>query len=213
MRLKIIISILLFSIFSLIPGAYARENSLYSGTLAYKSGDYAGAIREFAKAGAKGQYIVGLFYYNGSGVRQDLQQAAFWLHKSAVQGHPGASYLLGVINEEGKGVRKDDKKAVKCYRKAAESGNADAESRLGFMYKDGRGIAKDSKEAVKWFRKAAVCGRVEAQYALGIMLENGYGVKRDTAEAAKWFRIAASQSLPSADDIEKQLVSRKYAAQ
>jgi len=133
MRHSIIITALLFSIFSLIPAAHAGQNGLRSGTQAYERGDYSGAIREYAKAGAKGQYIVGLFYYNGSGVSQDMQQAQFWLKKSAEQGHAGASYLLGTIYEDGIGVRKDNKEALKWYRNSAAAGNINAESRLAFM--------------------------------------------------------------------------------
>jgi len=133
MRHSTIITALLFSIFSLIPAAHAVQNGLRSGTQAYERGDYSGAIREYAKAGAKGQYIVGLFYYNGSGVGQNMQQAQFWLKKSAEQGHAGASYLLGTIYEDGIGVRKDNKQALKWYRNSAAAGNINAESRLAFM--------------------------------------------------------------------------------
>jgi TPR repeat protein len=213
MRHKTIIPLLLFSIFSLIPITYAGQNYLSSGTQAYERGDYAGAIREYGKAGARGQYIAGLFYYNGSGVSRDMKQAALWLKKAAEQGHSGASYLLATMYEGSKGVRKDNREAVKWYRNAAVTGNADAATRLGFMYRDGKGIAKDSKEAVKWFRNAAAHGRVEAQFALGMMLENGHGIKRDTAEAAKLFRITASHSLPRATECREQQSSSNYAVQ
>jgi len=213
MRHRIIIPLLLFAIISLNLTALAGQSAMSSGTQAYERGDYAGAIREYAKAGARGQYIAGLFYYNGSGVSRDMKQAAFWLKKAAEQGHSGASYLLATMYEGGKGFRKDNREAVKWYRNAAVAGNADAATRLGFMYRDGKGIAKDSKEAVKWFRNAAARGRVEAQFALGMMLENGHGIKRDTAEAAKWFRIAASHTLPGATECGEQLLSCNYAVQ
>ena len=60
------------------------------GLTAYKSGDYATAIREWttlAKQGdASAQHNLGQLYYQGKGVPQDDKTAAKWFRLAAKQG-------------------------------------------------------------------------------------------------------------------------------
>jgi TPR repeat protein len=200
MRHKIIIPLLLFSTLCLYPTAQAGNPHLISGTQAYERGDYQGAIHEYVQAGPDGQYVAGMFYYNGSGVRRDLTKAAFWFKKAAEEGNSGASYILGTMYEDGIGVDKDKKQAAKWYHYAANSGDAKAAYRLGYLYKMGNGVTHDHQVAATWFRKAAKHGNASAAYSLAMMREKGDGIKQDHEKAAKWFRVAAEKSASSVEN-------------
>ena len=71
-----------------LTGAQAQD--LKKGLQAYKSGDYATAIKEWrplAEAGDPGaQYNLGSNYVQGKGVAKDLFQAYFWFELAARQG-------------------------------------------------------------------------------------------------------------------------------
>jgi TPR repeat protein len=97
------------------------------GVTAYKSGDYATALREWtplAKQGdASAQFNLGLMYEKGQGVQQDYKTAVRWYRLAAKQGYVNAQYNLGVMYQNGQGVPQDYKTAVKWYRLAAEQGH------------------------------------------------------------------------------------------
>jgi TPR repeat protein len=60
------------------------------GFAAYKSGDYAAALREFKPLAQQGdasaQFTLGMMYANGQGVTQDVKAAVTWWKLAAKQG-------------------------------------------------------------------------------------------------------------------------------
>lgn len=46
------------------------------------------------------EYAVGYLYANGLGTAQDLQMAAFWVRKAAMQGYPDAVRALSVLDKQ-----------------------------------------------------------------------------------------------------------------
>jgi len=169
------------------------------GVTAYKSGDYATALREWTPLAEQGdaaaQYKLGLMYHNVRGVPQDDRVAVTWYRLAANQGDAHAQYNLGVMYERGSGVPQDYKTAVTWYRLAAEQGDAVAQYNLGLMYHNGRGVPQDYKAAVTWYRLAAKQGYANAQYNLGLMYAKGNGVLKDYVRAYMWWSIAASHEL------------------
>ena len=67
-------------------GSVCAQN-FQNGVKAYKSGDYATALKEWkalAEQGIAGaQYNLGLMYKNGQGVVQDYKAAVKWFRKAA----------------------------------------------------------------------------------------------------------------------------------
>src|SRR5262245_51719027 len=61
------------------------------GVRAYKSGDYATALREWLPLAQQGdagaQFLIGALYVQGQGVPQDYGQATQWFRRAAEQGH------------------------------------------------------------------------------------------------------------------------------
>jgi uncharacterized protein len=109
------------------------------GWNAYKSGDYATALREWtplAKQGhASAQYYLGFMYYHGQGVPQNYKTTVKWWTLDAKQGDPAAQYKLGRMYKNGRGVPQDDKTAAKWYRLAAKQDYGDAWSKLRDLQK------------------------------------------------------------------------------
>ncbi|MDB6064502.1 MAG: repeat-containing protein [Pedosphaera sp.] len=140
---------------------------------------------------AEAQYLLGLYYQEGKGVRQDYAEAAKWFVKSAKLGNADAAAALGLLYQEGLGMEQDHAKALKWYRQGAEGGSSDAEFGLGFCYSEGMGVKENKKEALKWFIKAAEQGHEVAAYNLGTAYTHGHGAEIDHAEAARWFAQAA----------------------
>ncbi len=152
------------------------------------------AVKANAEKGdVHAQSNLGLRYFKGQGVAQDLGEAVKWFRKAAEQGDAAAQFNLGSSYDNGQGVTKDNAEAVKWYRKAAEQGNVNAQNNLGTCYVNGQGIDQDYAEAVKWFRKAAEQGDARGQNNLGVAYYKGVGVTQDYAEAAEWYRKAAEQ--------------------
>ena len=84
-----------------LTGAQAQD--LKKGLQAYKSGDYATAIKEWrplAEAGDPGaQYNLGFNYVQGKGIAKDLVQAYFWFGLAARQGRGIATQLRDGISK------------------------------------------------------------------------------------------------------------------
>ncbi|MCI7046793.1 tetratricopeptide repeat protein [Helicobacter sp.] len=105
-----------------------------------------------AKQGdAEAQFLLGLMYDQGQGVKQDYEKAAEWFSKAANQGYAKAQYNLGAMYENGQAVRQDYKKAFEWYSKAANQGYAKAQYNLGAMYEKGYGVRQDLKKAKEYF--------------------------------------------------------------
>ena len=169
---------------------------LRKGAVAYKSGDYATALREWTPLAEQGdagaQSFLGMMYAKGEGVSKNYKTAVKWYKLAAEQGHARSQFILGLMYEEGKGVPQDYKTAVKWYKLAAEQGNADAQSKLGYMYDTGKGVPKKPKTALKWWKLAAEQGNATAQTNMGAMYGLGKGVIQDWVYAHMWGNLGAS---------------------
>ncbi len=144
------------------------------------------------------QFILGLRYEDGSGVKKDLKEAVRLYRLAADQGHAPAQNNLGACYQRGIGVDKDTQEAVRLYRLAANQEYAAAQKKLGFCYEKGIGVRKDLKEAVRLYRLAADQGYAAAQNKLGFCYEKGTGVEKDDKEAVRLYRLAADQGYTAA---------------
>ena len=138
-----------------------------------------------------GQYLYGLCLNYGTGIKQDLAQAAQWLKKAADQNHPDAQNRLGVMYQEGKGVAVNFELAANLYRMSAEQGNLDGQFNLAMLYRTGRGVPANDAMAIAWLRKVADQNDAQAQNYLGWMYSQGLGGPVNDREAAVWYRKSA----------------------
>ncbi|MBC8208824.1 MAG: sel1 repeat family protein [Desulfobulbaceae bacterium] len=85
-------------------------------------------FKKAAEGGISGAYLyLGLKYENGSGITQNLRQAAICYCQAADDDWAAARYFLAVLYQDGRGVPQDDRIALAWYRLAAEQGYPGAE--------------------------------------------------------------------------------------
>lgn len=155
----------------------------------------------------KYQLQYGYMFFTGQGpggrgaFTKDLDQAIYWISKSAAQGNVDATCILGRVYME----KGDFATARKCFREAAEKGDVDACENLALAYGTGDGVAEDKVEAHKWFLKAAELGSAFSQYVVGQNLFDGTGVQANPGEAMGWFEKAANQGQENAQFMMGQL--------
>lgn len=173
----------------------SKANS--AGKKAFKEKNYRKAFEIFKVDAENGsvpdQFMLGLMYGKGYGVKKDYNQAYKWFKLSADKGYVKSQFSLGHMYRAGRGVSKNPELAMKWLLKAAEAGYADAQANVGAYYRKGWGVKKDSKKAEYWLRKAADQGQPKAAAFLGMLYEDGDELKKDLDEAKKYYRIAASK--------------------
>ena len=100
------------------------------GLTAYKSGDFATALREWTPLAEQGnaaaQGNLGVMYEKGQGVPRDDKTAVKWSRLAAKQGLSSAQYNLFVMLANGRGIPKDYIRAYMWASIAASSGHKDA---------------------------------------------------------------------------------------
>lgn len=114
---------------------------LGGGYQSYLKGDYAAAFEEWlplAELGdAEAQYNLGVMYDEGAGRPRDLDVAAGWYRKAALQGFLDAQSNLGMMYYHGEGVDRDLAEAARWFRLAADQGDAEAVRILEIMERSG----------------------------------------------------------------------------
>lgn len=182
-------------------GNRALNNSIQLGgdeeCLAESAQCYSKGITWYRKSAdrgnARGEYLLGIAYTNGTGVEQDDDEAIKWCLLSAKKGYAPAQHQVGVFSALGVKDEPNYAEAFNWYRLAAEQGYPDSQHNLAVCYLAGQGVDKDLAEAVKWEKLAAEQGHALAMYNLGTIYHDGVGVEKDYAEAAYYFEEAARQ--------------------
>jgi TPR repeat protein/ubiquitin-protein ligase len=99
--------------------AQNSETLFQEGRSAFEFGEYGAAVAPFLTAAEGGhvraQFLLGLLYYFGEGVAENLSQAAWWFRKAAEQGDPEAAFHLAFCYYTGEGVTKDPCEAARWF--------------------------------------------------------------------------------------------------
>tara|TARA_B100000686_G_C16613521_1_gene875126 strand:+ start:321 stop:836 length:516 start_codon:yes stop_codon:yes gene_type:complete len=107
LRLIALVVLVLLTATAAVP-AYADYEQ---GLRHYEAKRYFQAIDNFTLMAARGhsgsEFMMGVMYFYGNGVRRDSGIAAVWFHKSALKGHAPAQLAFGSIHIRGVGVGKD----------------------------------------------------------------------------------------------------------
>lgn len=112
---------------------------------------------------AECMFRVGLAFALGEGIKQDNQQAIFWLAEADKKGHVHASGILAFAYLNGDPFPKDEVEGVKWLRRSAELGNAVSQYGMGMSYSVGTGNTPiDKIKALEWLKKAAANGYTKA---------------------------------------------------
>ena len=96
------------------------------GFAAYKSGDFATALREWTPLAEQGiavaQSNLGLMYVKGEGVPQDYKTAVKWFSLAAKQGNANAINSLKIM-EKRVAAKKEETKRKKKYNRSGKMGS------------------------------------------------------------------------------------------
>jgi uncharacterized protein len=85
----------------------------------YFSGPAASVAAAAERGDVRAQTRLGYMYEYGTGVPQNMVEAAYWLHRAAVAGDPQAQYLIGELYDKGFGVPQDPITSYVWYNLAA----------------------------------------------------------------------------------------------
>nr|WBF70220.1 putative sel1-like repeat-containing protein [Megavirus caiporensis] len=155
------------------------------------------SVKMTAKTGdSMAQYNLGEMYYQGFGVKKNIQKAIKWIIKSADQNNKYGLINLARFYEYGDGVLLDIDKAIKLLKNAACQNLPNAQYYLGrlYMIRDPRNL----ELAFKYYQQAANQNHSYAQYWLAMQYRYGQGVTKDYQTGINWLTLSADQGLNSA---------------
>lgn len=165
------------------------------GIAAYHQGKFEIAYKEFSAASksgdATGQHLLASLYYQGQGVKQDIQKSVDLFKKAANQNYLPSIANLGVMYMEGTGVEQSYSEAFNYYKKAAELGDLQSIFNVGQFYRKGAGVEQNNEKAAHWYRLAAERGSLGAQNEYGLLFAQGQGVPLDYIQAYAWINMPA----------------------
>ncbi|XP_053107817.1 protein sel-1 homolog 3 isoform X2 [Hemicordylus capensis] len=172
-----------------------------------------------------------MLFWGQQGVEKDLEAAAEWYAKGALETEdPVSIYDYSIVLFKGQGVKKNRRLALHLMRKAASKGLPQAVNGLGWYYHN---FKRDYAKAAKYWLKAEAMGNPDASFNLGALYLDGIypGMTgRNNTIAADYFRKAAETghmegmlrcslyyitgNLPSFPrDPEKAVIWTKYVAE
>ncbi len=149
-----------------LPAAHSFAD-VESGVKKYTSGDFKGAIAEWAPLAAKGDanaaFNLGQAYRLGRGVSQDVAKSVGFYEQAAKNGHVAAQGNLGTLLYFSASPVQNRKKAVEWWHTAAQNGDNRAQYMLGVLYFNGDDVEKDWSKAYAYTSMAKDTGLKEAE--------------------------------------------------
>ncbi|MDD5389028.1 MAG: tetratricopeptide repeat protein [Gallionellaceae bacterium] len=158
---------LLLACVALLSAALLRDRIAFELGYAYAHGDFHGwtltrddtqAVAWLTRAAelghARSQYLLGLSYSRGRGVRQDDAEAERWFDLAASQSYAPACFHLAWMLHKGEGVAHDEARAQRLMAQAAGLGMSAASLALGRFHERGEGVEKDAVAALHWYTQA-----------------------------------------------------------
>ena len=85
--------------------------------------DFRQTLQLAEQGNAKAQFVLGLMYHIGQGVRQDYAEALRWYRQAAEQGNAKAQFNLGAMYHNGQGVRRNFHLSKEWFGKACDGGD------------------------------------------------------------------------------------------
>lgn len=100
------------------------------------------------------QYEIGMAYLKGTGVDADVELAAKWMRRAAINDHAEAQYMMSHLYRDGVGVEKNLKRALDWLQIAASAGVRDAQKELESMHLSKSSLV-DASDLNEVFNQAA----------------------------------------------------------
>jgi TPR repeat protein len=145
-------------------------------------------------------FTAALWYRNGEGAPESVQQSAEWLarlEELAEQGNTEAQWELGQHYRFANLVPLDIERANHWLEHAAEGGYGEAQHHLAWYFEYGQyGYPVDPNEAAKWYQRAFEKENPETLYMYAVRL---FRDGRPTEEAIQLLRRAADRGFKQAE--------------
>lgn len=153
----------------------AMAQSIQDGLNAFHAENFEEAVKILTPLAEKGdtraQSALGVIYYNGRDVTENIGKAYVLFSRAASSGDIDAQFNLAnlfmyapTLPVE---VEDRDEEAARWFFHAAQQGHSDAQYHLGLLLMTGTGVARNPDEAYLWIHKAALQGHKGAQVFLG----------------------------------------------
>lgn len=140
--------------------------------------------RAAAEGDSSAQAELGIAYYFGQEVEQNIAESVKWLTLAAEGGSEVAQNNLSILYMEGTGVQKDESASFYWMKKAAENGHPGACYPLARKYCNAIGTEQDLESALFWAKRALEAGDEDAANLIAFIeeqLENEPAVSPEPA--------------------------------
>lgn len=144
----------------------------------------------------RGQFYLGLAYYNGDLIEKDYAKASNWFTLAAEKGYPLAQYYLGHMYFRGNGVPKDTSEAMRWFTLSVDRECNEARVSLGDIFSDPKWPNRDLNYAFTLYKQAMESGYPSAFYRIAMMYYKGVYVPVNHIQASKFFRLGAEKDHP-----------------
>jgi TPR repeat protein len=174
------------------------------------------------KGDSSAQFILGILYEFGLGIRKDSERSIQWYIQSAVQGHLKAQEKLSffINHQEDKykifdwyrrllAVKEDKKEWLKLE---IQEGDLSSCHHLGLMFLYGWSVDKDQKQAFDYLMNAANHKYIPSQKVVAEMYREGKVVEQSHKEALRWYRRAGKQGDAGASAAIKEMADENISA-
>jgi uncharacterized protein len=138
---------------------------------------------------------LGVVFFNGDGVKKDLEQAFYNYEKACEYGYAIGCYNLGAMYEKGQGVTTNIVKATTSLQKSCSLGYADGCYLLGEFYNEGKNVGQDDKKAFEYFKTSCEGGIAKGCHNLSVYYLKGEVVKKASARAAQLLQQTCEEGM------------------
>ncbi|MGQ0682903.1 MAG: caspase family protein [Bradyrhizobium sp.] len=109
---------------------------------------------------------IGVSYYSGAVIKQDMRTAAFWFRQAADKGLGVAMSDLAYLYESGEGVAKDSREAARWFESAAAAGHPSGMRNYALVLDRGETVDRNAKQAAEYLLNAYRMGSDDARKSL-----------------------------------------------
>lgn len=149
---------------------------------------------------AMNDYLRGLSFYTGIGVRKDLKKAFEQFTVAAKNNIPEAIHKLGVMYYKGYGITENKEKAYNLWEESASLGYFPSVNSIAVILE-----SKDINKSVDMYKKTINSDEADnlskrfAASRMGYLYSNGFGVKKSRELAYQYYKLGALSGDPESE--------------
>jgi len=139
------------------------------------------------------QFYLGILYFFGFVVNQNIAKAINLFENAAQSGHGVAQIILAELYVDGSYLNEDYRKAFELFERSAQQGNMAAQFLLAGMYQSGFGVEVNTPKAIELYHSSAEQKYANALYTLSLFYQVGLYVEANLIKAIFYCWEAAQQ--------------------